>query len=488
MLTLDSLLNNPYTVLFLGAGASADCGLPLGNQASEIGLEVMFQQIDKPDIWNSLNRPTSNKDILRPPWPRFEVFLETLASHLPNATKEVLRLFREGTDSPVHDFLVGRFNLPTLWLTTNFDDQIERALVRNKLPFRIFNSRIEMEQQVAVTRDEHMVIKLHGDDTARDLESDLGATINQILRSFPETAANAILKVASNRPLLILGYGARDPDLMSLLRSLISGASGLAWVDAHKPEEHVSKLCSLNPNFRYHEEGAVHAFQNCGYEVEDLGGVETAKRWCEAFAHWAANQPADCLVEVLANICVARGDKASDKAVAELHSLLPPEPLHRYGVLHREAEILLRQSEIPPDVSAEYVRELKTFGEDNTKAPALRTKSLLVAAEVEHHVGNEQEAITLARAALALAREISDLELRITTLTSLGLYGAFVGSDNVDDSLKALEEASALAYEHGFPVLGIDCETYLGIALMRHDCAGEAEAIEICRSQSERSR
>jgi hypothetical protein len=73
-------------IVFLGAGASLDSGLPLGDQAATGIIRECFRATGLLRILTDLeSRPVGHAL-----WPRFEVVLDLLEEYLPGAAGQIL--------------------------------------------------------------------------------------------------------------------------------------------------------------------------------------------------------------------------------------------------------------------------------------------------------------------------------------------------------------------------------------------------------------
>src|ERR1700734_3436917 len=89
-------------VVFLGAGASLDSGLPLGDQAATGIIRECFHAAGLTGIFTDLERHRTHGPA---PWPRFEVVLDFLEEYLPGAAAEILGTFNNLGISAVHQLL-----------------------------------------------------------------------------------------------------------------------------------------------------------------------------------------------------------------------------------------------------------------------------------------------------------------------------------------------------------------------------------------------
>jgi len=165
-LTADTLLNNPKTAIFLGAGASWDSGLPLGDAASHGIIEAAFSTLGLSDLCAEIETATGRAG----QWPRFEVAVSTLATYLPQSPQDILGSFVGIGLSSTHKIIASCSSCNRIWLTTNFDDQIERALKQAGQNVEVISSRREINSGLQHRlQASHLVVKLHGDASSENM-------------------------------------------------------------------------------------------------------------------------------------------------------------------------------------------------------------------------------------------------------------------------------------------------------------------------------
>jgi len=269
-------------VVFLGAGASIDSGLPLGDEAAAAIIRACFRATGLARIFVDLERTrASGQPAL---WPRFEVVLDFMEQYLPGSALEVLETFKDVGISAVHQLLAEHLKGHWLWLTTNFDDQIERALTATGAKYTVLRSRGQIAQIGRLLREHHVVVKLHGDAKSRPTE--VGVTIHQILRTFPGHLARRLVRAAAGKPVLFVGYGARDPDLTIVVEGMIARSGKLAWIGKGRITPRVEAvLASCLSNYSYYGQGAANAFRR-HWGVKPPAPYKSMP-WFDRIAEWA---------------------------------------------------------------------------------------------------------------------------------------------------------------------------------------------------------
>src|SRR5579863_7221571 len=105
-----------------------------------------------------------------------------------------------------------------------------------------------------------VILKLHGDPTAGP--EDMGATIDQILRTFPRHIVHTLERIVSGKPAIFVGYAARDPDLHPLVISIAKRASRVLWVGYGTVSPAVANILRKGGRkCQYYDAGAPTVFQ-----------------------------------------------------------------------------------------------------------------------------------------------------------------------------------------------------------------------------------
>src|SRR5271155_1064184 len=120
------VIGSDNALVFLGAGASWDSGHPLGDAAAAGIIRACFEVAGFGKVMARIDRATAHS--VQSVWPRLEVVLDVLDKYMPGSSSKVIDTFSSVGVSSTQQILAGRCLESWLWLTTNFDDQIERAL------------------------------------------------------------------------------------------------------------------------------------------------------------------------------------------------------------------------------------------------------------------------------------------------------------------------------------------------------------------------
>ena len=157
-------------VIFLGAGASWDSGLPLGDDAARNIVYSIFKYLNLELLYNSIEKYEENKKINF--WPRFEVVIKAFEDYIQNSSKLIVETFLNcGISSTC--LTLSKFNRRKIWLTTNFDNQIELALDSAKTKFLVIANREDLLNLRTDSIDCDLVIKLHGDSSVINISDNL---------------------------------------------------------------------------------------------------------------------------------------------------------------------------------------------------------------------------------------------------------------------------------------------------------------------------
>lgn len=201
-------------MIFVGAGASADLGLPAWKALSEDAVtEAAKEKGAKIDVYKH-NLETRN-------YP--EIF-ETLYSQWGEARvvdflkRELLGSNRPVTPGSVDDLLA---SLPArLYLTTNFDGKIEAALASRGVYCQVLRNTPEDFSKVT-SELKDAVIKLHG-DLERPSSLVLNTTQYRKFKTAPEYLyfRQKLKTIFDQYPVLIVGYSITDPDIKLILEEI----------------------------------------------------------------------------------------------------------------------------------------------------------------------------------------------------------------------------------------------------------------------------
>jgi len=470
---LRETLRQKDTVPFLGAGASVGSGLPLGDAAANYMVKSLFRRLGRETEWFRLN-PERAKPI---GWPRFEVVCGSLSRYVTDTAAAVLGGFCGVGMSETHRILARVLHRPRLWVTTNFDDMIERALDEVGVRYTVIANRRGLTDISELTRRIHVILKLHGDASSVNVvEPTLGLEIEHILREMPESVVRPVIDYCAGRPLLLIGYAARDPDLLPMLLELAQAARSVAWIGFGEAEDAVRRLLGESRSGMFYGGGAVETLR----KVTSLD-VPPAQRedgkWEGAIDRWLAEASVTRLQLGLAEVLCERGDQASFGTAV---SVLTADPIDsektirllelrtlnelEYGSAHSEGADSLRQR----------FDELLIDEEDLSKSNRIRV--LLTCSQMLSRVGDLGAAGAYAQKAYEESRDLS-LHCMAKSRIQYGRVLTFMGSGGAEEAVELLREGVEYARRSGEKRLEASACLSYAIGLMRFDKAPEAEKV-----------
>jgi tetratricopeptide (TPR) repeat protein len=463
--------------IFMGAGASFDSGLPLGDAAARDVVHAIFVETGLEQLLHQLQPDAYPSEPLR--WPRFEVVLDTIANYLPDGPLEILRTFQNVGLSSTHQFLAAHISTPHLWLTTNFDNQIESALMLAGQSYITIAKRGEMIEIARKLRHHHVILKLHGDVTAGP--EDLGATIDQILRTFPRRILGALKHSLLAKPTIFIGYAARDPDLRPLLKEIVKCASHVLWVGYGPESELITRLLRQGGRkCRYYDSGTLTVFQ------EEIGlPIPPSQRfvsWHDQVSAWARRTCARQddrlrLLHGVAALCIMQDNPRCRVACQKILEAIPmiDEP-HRSWAFQNQFRLLEQMPTGANPELAQFLEEwqLSINSEDSLVSHHTGSDAhVFLSGYFRKHGKYEQARLSAERAVSCLSPSSSSGQ-RITALRTLGLAQIYCGAHGLPESLKTLRRAKSLAHKLREPVLQAQATEELAFANIRSNQGKEA--------------
>jgi tetratricopeptide (TPR) repeat protein len=466
---LHEFIRGTSGVVFLGAGASLDSGLPLGDQAATGIIRACFHAAGLTSIFADLQRHRSSGPA---PWPRFEVVLDFLEEYLPGAAAEILATFNNVGISAVHQQLAASLKGHWLWLTTNFDDQIERALASGGDKFIVLHSRRQIPRIPKLLRDGHVIVKLHGDH--RSHPTDVGVTIHQILRTFPARLSRCIARSATAKPVLFVGYAARDPDLAAVIEGLVQKAGKLAWIGKGRMSPRIkAQLRHRLSEQPYYGGGAADTFRR-EWAIQ-LPAPRKSVAWIDQINAWAQGKACDRtslyrLRHFLAALCVSRDTGPCRKATQKILDRLVtrPEPFGRWTLGHQ----LRLLEQIPAAASVSLLKSLKhwesALGRNTYCQTAdARSECYCALSQYFRKHGNYVKSRQLAEQAVAVLPPRRISRNRVNALRILGLAQVYCSGEWLRTGCETLRMARRLAKRIAEPVLAAQAAEELAFGYIR---------------------
>lgn len=227
-----ALAEAPATcAFFVGAGVSRDAGVPTGREVMLAGLRRLHQletaaddpaDDDELAAWQSA---TGREGIT------YSELLETITPD-PAVRREYLAgFFEDKAPGPTHEALaaLAKDGLVKVFVTTNFDRLLERALQAQGIDPAVVSSDADLDVGVPREHAECLVLKPHGDylqQTIRNTPAELAVLDPGIDAELTE--------IFSRYALVVLGYAGADEGIATALRARRS-RYGLWWVSRGDP-------------------------------------------------------------------------------------------------------------------------------------------------------------------------------------------------------------------------------------------------------------
>ena len=190
---IQQAMNEKQLVLFVGAGASADAGMPLWDNAVR-------------QIADRLGINKENLDTVKIPQYYYN---RRGKKEYTQLMRQIFRYKEELTSQPIHDKIIN-FNADTI-ITTNYDHLIESAAEKNRVFIQVISSDVDLPYRQSGKE----LIKMHG-----DFEHD-----NFVLREDDYLHYHRNFKLIENyirsligvKTVLFIGYSLKDPDVKQIL-------------------------------------------------------------------------------------------------------------------------------------------------------------------------------------------------------------------------------------------------------------------------------
>lgn len=468
---LAEVINDPNAVFFLGAGASYGSGLPLGDEAAVSIIKNIFISTNYYDKWEKLQ--LLNKAEQPIPWPRFEVVCSALAQYFTDMPNGVLASFNNVGMTMIHKFLIKTSILPKLWLTTNFDNILERSMDELGVNYKVISNKKNIQKALNEKLHTHVIVKLHGDvnSLSSNEDQDIGLEIDHILREMPNSVSTPIIEFCKQKNILFIGYAARDPDLAHMLSEITKVSEIIAWIgfgDAPKPvKELLSNCLSM-----YYRNGSFYELQPYIQKTNFTDYAEEGK-WEKNIQRWLDSKSKDDLRLSLAEILYARGGHES---ITECLSIL--RDIININSNIRFLEIYSQYvSEYESSLASEYELEILFNKLTNDEVPLeIRIRALLSFSQKLWHNGKLEDALKLSEK----AGEYSKAKLPTLFINSLIQQGnilTFIGSERKDEAIKRLNLAIKEANSFGKKRLEAESALRLAVTHMRFNQPSYSETI-----------
>lgn len=216
---------------FLGSGVSRDAGVPTGWEVMRAGLRRLHQ------LETESEAPANDEELAA--WQAntgreemtYSDLLETIAPDRAVRREYLAGFFEEKEPGPTHEALadLAKQGLVKVFITTNFDRLLERALQARGIQPTVVSSDADLAVGVPREHASCLVLKPHGDylqQTIRNTPAELAALDPGITTELGEILARYAL--------VVLGYSGSDEAIANALRARRS-RYGLWWVSRGDP-------------------------------------------------------------------------------------------------------------------------------------------------------------------------------------------------------------------------------------------------------------
>jgi NAD-dependent SIR2 family protein deacetylase len=218
---LRRLLERPDTIVFVGSGVSLWSGLPswptlLGRLADFIDEKGLNSAPVRDEIRNG-------DLLLAAGYAVHQLATRDLGNFLRDALHHTT-----AKPSKLHDLIADLG--PSCFVTTNFDRLLETA-IRNKAgnstPLVVTNRQPAEIPEIILASARNFVFKYHGD--LEDAESIVLSReqYRRVQHDFPNTI-RAFSTLLATRPVVMIGFGLRDPDFLAVQDDLVATFQGQA--------------------------------------------------------------------------------------------------------------------------------------------------------------------------------------------------------------------------------------------------------------------
>jgi len=231
-------------VIFVGAGVSKDppsC-LPLGSELKNTPVEGLCASYP-PDVKELIVKyaiaDLSLEEV-------YGVIYDEIGDRLIVTMASVLDDDRLKPNS-LHDFVARALSLGNIVVTTNYDRQIERAYYKEDLEICYNEYTFEKFVNTFPQRDRKWLLKLHGTfrvkegNTIRKTFESIRATLDLVGSGLPSKTEEALRVVLKECPILFMGYGCGDVDIVYPVLARVKSGKELWWVK--HDDEKLLHLC-----------------------------------------------------------------------------------------------------------------------------------------------------------------------------------------------------------------------------------------------------
>lgn len=214
-------LNRPDAVILVGSGASVWSGLPTWSAL----IELLAKYLDECGLNSGpVREEIKNGDLL------LAAGYGLHQLELPEFSRFLRGIFNEAKPRPseLHHLIAALG--PTCFVTTNYDRLLESALEdksSHEKPLVVTNRQPTEIATIITASARNFLFKYHGD--IEQIESVVLSReqYRNIIQDFP-TTGRALSTLLATRPVIMIGFGLRDPDFLSIQDELVSVFRGQA--------------------------------------------------------------------------------------------------------------------------------------------------------------------------------------------------------------------------------------------------------------------
>jgi tetratricopeptide (TPR) repeat protein len=455
--------------IFLGAGASWDSGLPLGDNAAKYIINSLFNNLSLSSNYAKLVEYEQQKQTKL--WPRFEVVVGIFEEYLNNSSKLIIETFLDcGISSTCQSLAKIRCN--KIWFTTNFDNQIELALQKNNIRYEVFVNRNMLESLRLNKCDFDVVIKLHGDNSTNDPINSLGVTIDQILRKLPESISANLTNQLCVKEFIFIGYAARDPDLHEFISKLIRKVPRLKWIDLGACSDRILKL--VGRDFDYYSEGSPKALHSIFKSDNNVGPIKL-QSWYHKVDKLLSTFDKDKLVNIAADLCLISNNNNTFETIRLLHSKLEKNTFNEFHIRRRKVQMWFHSPNILKNESIHNVVEDLVTLSRKCSDQILRNEIGKFIASILWRLNNPNEGLKILSGLSENLRKDSKEYVELQILT--GITKIYYGSKLYEEGIADLRAAKELASELSLPIQAADAGLKIAIALIRSSTPEKSEEV-----------
>jgi tetratricopeptide (TPR) repeat protein len=254
----DVYLSDRKVAFYGAAGISKNCPthLPLGGELGQAIISGFLETQSAEDL-TLLGQLVKKRTL--------EEVCGVIQNELEHKESLVIKMAQvlgseEILPNALHRFLARTLHDGHLVITTNYESLIERAyrdLYKTAFPTEricydkdTFTQFLSRHSNSAFERDDNepgWLLKLHGSFRLgdKDVSHSVMTTLQRVGQGLPPTAREALIQVLQNCPLVVLGYGCMDIDIVHDVLVRTSSSQPIWWIKHNLQETHVHDYSQL---------------------------------------------------------------------------------------------------------------------------------------------------------------------------------------------------------------------------------------------------